>query len=408
MNACNYTLLHSEAAWKDALNALKPYLPDGVSAQNVQALKLLPIFAVILVIDNQSLDDDSPDALMQAWADAQNHWVVRAVPYVGEKITLSVDKDGGACCQDTPHKPANVSVFRYILMPTNKDEITPDKKDAAAHIIDEQLTAYLRKKLRPKPDYNYKVDKSGQIKNFTLGAQDIRPRVDCHILSIGQMLRRHKLACFDMDSTLIKQEVIVELARRAGVYDKVEEITEEAMRGQIDFASSFAQRLALLKDLDASVIDEVCQNLTLQPGAKLTILALKQLGFHTALISGGFEPFAKHITNLLGIHEYHANALDIENGKLTGEVVMPILDGAQKARLVGKITDRLSIDLDEVVCVGDGANDLPMMAISDIGIAYKAKAIVKARADVAVDNTGLEGVLYSLGYPSLRVQHHAD
>ena len=125
------------------------------------------------------------------------------------------------------------------------------------------------------------------------------------------------------------------------------------------------------------------------------------------LISGGFLPFAEYIATLLGIDEYHANPLDIADGKLTGEIVAPIIDGKAKAKLVAKIADRLAIDLDEVICIGDGANDLPMMAISDIGMAYRAKPIVQVRADVALNVTGLEGVLYALGHSTLQ-QHSTN
>lgn len=224
--------------------------------------------------------------------------------------------------------------------------------------------------------------------------------VDCHILSVGHMLRTHKLACFDMDSTLIEQEVIVELAKTAGIGEQVAAITEAAMRGEMDFDESFAQRVALLKGISTDVLDDICSRLTLSTGALTTISALKALGYHTVLVSGGFTYFARYIAEQLGIDEVHANALDIEDGEVTGHVQLPIINGAKKAAIAEHTAERLGIDMSQVVCVGDGANDLPMMALADLGVAFNAKPIVQARADAAVNVTGLEGVLYALGYPA--------
>ena len=202
-----------------------------------------------------------------------------------------------------------------------------------------------------------------------------------------------------MDSTLIEQEVIVELAKMAGVADKVEKITESAMHGEMDFNESFAKRVALLEGVDILVIDEIIkERISFCQGAYATIKALKHKGCRTVLISGGFTPFAKYVAQSLGMDEYHANPLLCADGKLTGKVDKHIIDGKAKARIVARIADAMAIDMEEVVCVGDGANDLPMMAISDIGVAYKAKPIVRVKADAAVNITGLEGVLYALGH----------
>jgi phosphoserine phosphatase len=204
-----------------------------------------------------------------------------------------------------------------------------------------------------------------------------------------------------MDSTLIEQEVIVELAKTAGIGEEVEAITEAAMRGEIDFDESFAQRVALLKGTSTDVLDDICSRLTLSTGARTTISALKALGYHTVLVSGGFTYFARYIAEQLGIDEVHANALDIEEGEVTGHVQWPIVNGAKKAAIVEHTAERLGIEMSQVVCVGDGANDLPMMALADLGVAYHAKPIVQARADAAINVTGLEGTLYALGYPAL-------
>ena len=203
-----------------------------------------------------------------------------------------------------------------------------------------------------------------------------------------------------MDSTLIEQEVIVELAKTAGIGEQVAAITEAAMRGEMDFDESFAQRVALLKGISTDVLDDICSRLTLSTGALTTISALKALGYHTVLVSGGFTYFARYIAEQLGIDEVHANALDIEDGEVTGHVQLPIVNGAKKAAIAEHTAERLGIDMSQVVCVGDGANDLPMMALADLGVAFNAKPIVQARADAAVNVTGLEGVLYALGYPA--------
>lgn len=394
MNQLHYKLTYTAQSFKAALNSLGTHL--SVHPDNIQALQLLPVFVVVVVVDNQTLASHhnlNPDTLMQAWAD-DNHWLIRTIIEQSESVRFDAYKES--------HPISDVSVFRYLLVSGNKTQITPEKREVAAHIIDDQITAYLRKKLKPTPNYNYAVDSSGQVADFVLGANKAQQYIDCHILSIAQMLRRHKLICFDMDSTLIKQEVITELAKIAGVGDKVSAITESAMRGEIDFATSFMQRMQLLAGLDASVIEQIKPMLIPQAGAFATIAAFKALGYHTALISGGFVPFAQYVATLLGIDEYHANELEIEHGKLTGRVLHPIIDGKQKAKIVAKIADERSISLDEVVCVGDGANDLPMMAISDLGVAFHAKPIVQVKADAAVNITGLEGVLYTLGYPALQ------
>ena len=203
-----------------------------------------------------------------------------------------------------------------------------------------------------------------------------------------------------MDSTLIEQEVIVELAKTAGIGEQVEAITEAAMRGEIDFDESFAQRVALLKGISTDVLDDICNRLTLSVGARTTISALKALGYHTVLVSGGFTYFARYIAEQLGIDEVHANVLDIDEGEVTGQVQLPIVNGAKKAAIVEHTAERLGMEMSQVVCVGDGANDLPMMALADLGVAYHAKPIVQARADAAINVTGLEGTLYALGYPA--------
>jgi phosphoserine phosphatase len=206
------------------------------------------------------------------------------------------------------------------------------------------------------------------------------------------------LVVFDMDSTLIDAEVIDELAIEAGVGEQVAAITEAAMQGQIDFKQSFTQRLALLKDLDASVLQSVAERLELNEGAEHLLKILKQLGFKTAIVSGGFTFFGRYLQTILGVDYVYANELDVEDGLVTGNVKGEIIDGQRKADLLRELADREGLVLDQVIAVGDGANDLPMLNIAGLGIAFRAKPLVKASAKQSISHLGLDGILYLLGY----------
>jgi phosphoserine phosphatase len=209
--------------------------------------------------------------------------------------------------------------------------------------------------------------------------------------------RNRRLVCFDMDSTLIQAEVIDVLAEAAGVGPRVAAITEAAMRGEIDFTESFRQRLGLLAGLDAAILPSLAERLPLTPGAERLITTLKRLGYRVAILSGGFDYFAKDLQRRLGIDEVHANTLEIVDGKLTGRISGPVVDGARKADLLRQIAQREGIRLEQAIAVGDGANDLPMLAIAGLGIAYRAKPVVKQRARHALGTVGLDGILYLLG-----------
>jgi len=210
--------------------------------------------------------------------------------------------------------------------------------------------------------------------------------------------RSRRLVCFDMDSTLIQTEVIDELAYRAGVGEEVSAITEAAMRGEIDFSESFKQRVALLKGLDESVMKEIAANLPITEGAERLFSTLKQYGYKTAILSGGFTYFGNHLKNKLGIDYLFANDLEIKDGKLTGKHVGEIVDGNKKAELLKLLAFKEDIHLQQVIAVGDGSNDLPMLKLAGLGIAFHAKPKVKESAKHAISNIGLDAILYLLGF----------
>ena len=210
--------------------------------------------------------------------------------------------------------------------------------------------------------------------------------------------RMRRLICFDMDSTLIETEVIDELAIRAGVGDQVKAITEAAMRGEIDFCESFRQRCALLKGLDVSVMQEIAENLPITEGVDRLMRILKKVGFKIAILSGGFTYFGNYLKQKYNIDYVYANELEVENGKLTGRHVGDIVDGKRKAELLRLIAQVENVDIRQTVAVGDGANDLPMISIAGLGIAFHAKPKVKATAKQFISTIGLDGILYFLGY----------
>ena len=209
--------------------------------------------------------------------------------------------------------------------------------------------------------------------------------------------RCRRLICFDMDSTLIRTEVIDELADRAGVGDKVREITESAMRGEIDFVESFKRRVALLEGLDESVMKDVAENLPITEGLERMMTILKRVGYKTAILSGGFTYFGNYLRQRFGFDYVYANELEVENGKLTGRHLGQIVDGERKAELLRLLCQFENIDIAQSIAVGDGANDLPMLNLAGLGIAFHAKPKVVATAKQSITTIGLDGILYFVG-----------
>ena len=222
--------------------------------------------------------------------------------------------------------------------------------------------------------------------------------MDFFFLLDNMYRRMRRLICFDMDSTLIETEVIDELAERAGVGAQVRAITERAMRGEIDFKESFTERVALLKGLDVSVMEDIANHLPITEGVDRLMFVLKQYGYKIAILSGGFTYFGNYLKNKYDIDYVYANELEVENGKLTGRYVGEIVDGRRKAELLKLIAQVEHVNLAQTIAVGDGANDLPMLSEAGLGIAYHAKPRVVANAKQSINTIGLDGVLYFLGF----------
>jgi phosphoserine phosphatase len=216
--------------------------------------------------------------------------------------------------------------------------------------------------------------------------------------------RPKRLIVFDVDSTLIDVEVIDELAKAAGVGEKVREITRKAMSGEIDFKQALRERARLLKDLRVEVLKAIAENLEITPGAEELISTLKALGFKVALVSGGFKYFVERIRKKLGIDYAYANNLVIREGKLTGEVEEPIIDDERKGEIIRQLARKENLLLEEIVAVGDGANDRFMLQSSGLGIALNSKDILKKVADGVITKESLTGILYCLGAPEKRLR----
>ena len=231
--------------------------------------------------------------------------------------------------------------------------------------------------------------------DFLIAAQELS--IDIAFQRESIFRRNRRLFAFDMDSTLIQGEVIDELAKMAGMGEQVSKITESAMRGELKFDESFTRRVELLKGLAAERVHALVDAIPMAEGAERLIRTLRMLGYKTAILSGGFTFFANHLKARLGIDYVYANELEIEDGEVTGRVLPPIVNGERKAALLAEIAEREDISLEQVVAVGDGANDIPMLKVAGMGIAYRAKPLVRQSAPQAISALGLDGLLYLIG-----------
>jgi phosphoserine phosphatase len=231
---------------------------------------------------------------------------------------------------------------------------------------------------------------------------------DCALQKETLLRRSKRLVVMDMDSTLIRIEVIDELARAHGVGDQVSAITRRAMMGELDYDQSLRERVALLKGLDARVLRDLADNLPLTEGAETLLRVLKRLGYRTAVISGGFSVAAEALQKRLGIDFAWSNTLEIEGGKLTGRVVGPIVNAQRKAELLQELSEREGVPLDQVIAIGDGANDLLMLQKAGHGIAFHAKPKLREAAHTSISAMGLDAILYLLGITGREVVQLSD
>ncbi len=301
---------------------------------------------------------------------------------------------------------------RYILTVLGR-KLSASQISATTRIIAEQgMNIDAIKRLTGRIPLNEQDSRTRACIEFSVrGTPKDRIKMQEQLMSLGNQLqmdfsfqednmyrRMRRLICFDMDSTLIETEVIDELAMRAGVGDKVKEITERAMRGEIDFTESFRERVTLLKGLDESVMQNIAENLPITEGVERLMYVLKKYGYKIAILSGGFTYFGKYLQQKFGIDYVYANELEIEDGKLTGRYLGDVVDGKRKAELLQLIAQVEKVDIAQTIAVGDGANDLPMLGIAGLGIAFHAKPKVVANAKQSINTIGLDGVLYFLGF----------
>lgn len=320
----------------------------------------------------------------------------QAVKLAAEELDLECVITHGV--EDTCHagnSPLLVTVIGYPL----KSESLAKVADAVAS-VGANIDRMVRVSHYPVTALELEISGSERsILREKLTSVALESDVDLAVQDADLMRRSRKLVVMDVDSTFIREEVIELIARYAGCEAEVEEITSRAMRGEIDFAQSLEQRVALLEGLSVDALDQVRESINLTPGARTLVTTLQQLGYEIALVSGGFHEIVDTVAQELEIRHVRANRLQVIDGKLTGKTEGPIVDRAGKATAMREIAAEINIPIENTIAIGDGANDLDMLGLAGLGIAFNAKPIVRQQADTSVNVPYLDSVLFLLGIP---------
>jgi phosphoserine phosphatase len=316
-----------------------------------------------------------------------------ALSTVGDELGVDVDVSAGGRDQRTPAGRAHVTIIGHPLKPLAISAVAGRIADADANI--DRIV-----RLASYPVTSIELEVSGADPSelrTELAAEALSHGFDVAVQPSGLIRRAKRLVVMDVDSTLVQGEVIEMLAELAGVGDQVAKVTEAAMRGELDFTESLLARVQLLDGLPVSALEEVRDEVTLTRGARTLVRTLKRLDYRFAIVSGGFTQVTDSIAAELGIDYAAANTLEILNGRLTGRLVGPVLDRAGKAEALARFADSCGVPLSQTVAIGDGANDLDMIAAAGLGIAFNAKPIVREVADTAVSVPYLDAILFLLG-----------
>ncbi|NQZ59681.1 MAG: phosphoserine phosphatase SerB [Lentisphaeraceae bacterium] len=344
-------------------------------------------------IDVQNLDlrGDSENSLLTVTINGD------ATPLKGE-----FEKLGYTCTIEDSSAHSGETTFAITIM--GRKISTPQLGTALFEIESQKLDVFQIRRLSLESDTSkacYEI-----IINTKKSLEDLRDifnelaesiKLDICVNTDNFARKNIRMAVFDMDSTLIQCECIDELAKHCGIGEQVASITASAMRGEIDFIESFSKRMALLNGLSEDVLQKIADNLPLTEGVPYLMKSLKKLGIKIVLLSGGFNFFANHLKNMLGIDYAYANELEIVDGAVTGRVTGEVVDGKRKKEYLIEIAKKENICLSQVAAIGDGANDLPMIKTSGLGVAFHAKPLVREEAGMAVSSIGLDGLLYLFG-----------
>lgn len=326
----------------------------------------------------------------------------QAIQRAAESLDLSCTISHGV--EDTCHaltSPLLVTVIGHPLSSDSLARVAEAVADADANI--DRIV-----RVSHYPVTALELEISGSERNELrqrLTSVALATGVDLAVQDANLMRRSRKLVVMDVDSTFIREEVIELIAAHAGCESQVEEITTRAMRGEIDFAESLEQRVALLAGLPVAALDEVRSAINLTPGARTLVTTLQQLGYEIALVSGGFHEIVDTVAAELGINHVRANRLEVANGLLTGKTTGPVVDRPGKAQALREIAAEINIPIENTIAIGDGANDLDMLSLAGLGIAFNAKPIVREQADTSVNVPYLDSVLFLLGIPHSEISN---